>query len=143
MKSPLKRHNQPGKKFKGLLESLPYLQSPRSFVNLVIFLASFPVAMYPRALFNSWQGHLNSVRQLLRSHNSPLHTHMNKLTTPLGSTPYSYRTIAWGLLHPIITGQRKGCEMGPTLFHPYPRRLECLTVCRLSSQRQQLLSYNF
>ena len=36
----------------------------------------------------------------------------------------------------------KGCETRPTVFRPYPRRLESLTVLQVSSQRQHsLLSY--
>ena len=44
--------------------------------------------------------------------------------------PYSFRTVVWVLLRPTRTDQWKCCETGPTVFRPYPRRLESLTVCR-------------
>ena len=44
--------------------------------------------------------------------------------------PYSFQTVAWVLLCPTRTGQWKCCETGPTVFRPYPWRLESLTVCR-------------
>ena len=42
--------------------------------------------------------------------------------------PYSFRTVAWVLLRPTRTDQWKCCETGPTVFRPYPRRLESLTI---------------
>ena len=36
--------------------------------------------------------------------------------------PYPFQTVMWVFL--------RCCEMGPTVFHPYPRRVESLTVCR-------------
>ena len=44
--------------------------------------------------------------------------------------PYSFRTVVWVLLRPTRTNQWKCCETGPTVFRPYPRRLESLTICR-------------
>ena len=44
--------------------------------------------------------------------------------------PYSFRTVVWVLLRPTRTDQWKCCEMGPTVFRPYPRRLESRTICR-------------
>ena len=44
--------------------------------------------------------------------------------------PYSFRTVVWVLLRPTRTDQWKCCETGPTVFRPYPRRLESLTICR-------------
>ena len=44
--------------------------------------------------------------------------------------PYSFRTVVWALLRPTRKDQRKCCETGPTVFRPYPRRLESLTICR-------------
>ena len=40
---------------------------------------------------------------------------------------YSFRTVVWVLLRPTRTDQWKCCETGPTVFRPYPRRLESLT----------------
>ena len=44
--------------------------------------------------------------------------------------PYSFRTVVWVLLRPTRKDQWKCCEMGPTVFRPYQRRLGSLTVCR-------------
>ena len=56
--------------------------------------------------------------------------------------PYSFQTVVWVLLRPTRTNQRRWCETGPTVFRPYPRRLESLTVFQMSLQRQHfLLSY--
>ena len=44
--------------------------------------------------------------------------------------PYSFRIVMWVLLHPTRSNQWKCFEMGPTVFHPYPRRLGSLTICR-------------
>ena len=44
--------------------------------------------------------------------------------------PYSFRTVVWVLLRPTWTDQWKCCQTGPTVFRPYPRRLESLTICR-------------
>ena len=41
------------------------------------------------------------------------------------STPYSFWTVPWVLLsHIIIVIRNKCCETGPTVYHPYPRRLK-------------------
>ena len=44
--------------------------------------------------------------------------------------PYSLRTECWFFYVPQESEQRKSCETGPTVWRPYPRRLECLTICR-------------
>ena len=41
-----------------------------------------------------------------------------------------FRTVVWILLHPTWTDQWKCCETGPTIFLPYPRRQNNLTICR-------------
>ena len=41
--------------------------------------------------------------------------------------PYSLRTAVWV---PQESEQWKSCETAPTVFCPYPRRLECLINCR-------------
>ena len=43
---------------------------------------------------------------------------------------YSFRTVVWVLLRPTRTNQWKCCETGPTVFRPYPKKLESLTICR-------------
>ena len=44
--------------------------------------------------------------------------------------PYSLRTECWFFYVPQESEQRKSCETGPTVWRPYPRRLECVTICR-------------
>jgi len=44
--------------------------------------------------------------------------------------PYSFRTVVWVLLRPTRTNQWKCCETGPTVFRPYLRIIESLTVYR-------------
>ena len=43
--------------------------------------------------------------------------------------PYSCEQCVGSLTsHKVI--MNKGCETGPTIYHPYPRRLDSLTICR-------------
>ena len=50
-------------------------------------------------------------------------------TTPESTTPTLYEQCVGSLTsHSINIG--KDCETGPTVFRPYPRRLESLTICR-------------
>ena len=50
-------------------------------------------------------------------------------TTPGSTTPTLYEQCVGSLTsHSINIG--KDCETGPTVFRPYPRRLESLTICR-------------
>ena len=44
--------------------------------------------------------------------------------------PYYFRTVVWVLLRPTRTNQWKCCKTGPTVFRPYLRILESLTVYR-------------
>ena len=44
--------------------------------------------------------------------------------------PYSFRSVVWVLLRPTRTDKWKCCETWPTVFCPYLRRLESLTICR-------------
>ena len=67
-------------------------------------------------------------RQLLRARNSPS-PHERKTTTPGTTSPTLYEQCVGSLTsHRIYIC--KGCETGPTVYRPYPRRLESLTVCR-------------
>ena len=43
--------------------------------------------------------------------------------------PYSCEQCVGSLMsHKVI--MNKGCETGPTIYRPYPRRLDSLTICR-------------
>ena len=44
--------------------------------------------------------------------------------------PYSFPTVMWVLLRPTSRNQCKCCETGSSVFRPYPRILESLTICR-------------
>ena len=86
-------------------------------------------------------------RDLIRSH-ARRHPYPIPQPIKVGHTtgvydPYSFRIIVmWVLLCPTRTNQCKCCDMGPTVFHPYPRRLESLYHLQMSLQREHfLLSY--
>ena len=77
-------------------------------------------------------GHLKEDHDVMRILRSLLPA-QERLVTPLGSTsPTLFETVVWVLLHvcPTRTSKWKWCEMGPTVFRSYPRRLDSLTICR-------------
>ena len=73
--------------------------------------------------------------------NQPIHwqiTHLaqERLDTPLGSTSPSPLKQWCGFFHiPQEPDKKNCCETGPTVFHPYPRILESLAICRVVSLR--------
>ena len=48
--------------------------------------------------------------------------------------PLLFANSEWVLLRPTELFTNKGCETGPTVYRPYPRRLEILTICRCQSK---------
>ena len=55
---------------------------------------------------------------------------VRQTTTPGTACPTLYEECEGSLTsHRFITRAR-ACEMGPTVYRPYPKRLESLTICR-------------
>ena len=56
---------------------------------------------------------------------------MKGCTTPLESTPPTLYEQQCGFFYvPQESEQWESCETGPTVYRPYPSRLECLAICR-------------
>ena len=95
-------------------------QKNRSIIITVIIL------FYFIRFANSWQGLCNCMTQLLRARNSPFpyeRPPQRGLRPPLFAN-----SVCYLMSHRIDL--YKGCETGPTIYRPYPRRLGSLTVCR-------------
>ena len=65
------------------------------------------------------------------SNDAPIHECESEIEHYTGTTcPTLYEECVGSLTsHRFITCAR-ACETGPTVYRPYPRRLESLTVCR-------------
>ena len=89
-------------------------------------------------LFTSFSGHRPAQRECtrtgLRSHERchpfPILQPVKVEHTTGVYDPYSFGIVVWFLLRPTRTNQWKSYETGPTVFRPYPRRLESQTICR-------------
>ena len=88
--------------------------------------------------FTRFSGHRPAQRECARTRlTSHARCHPYPILQPIkvGHTtgvynPYSFRIVMWVLLRPTRTNQKKCCETGTTVFLPYPRRLESVTICR-------------
>ena len=66
---------------------------------------------------------------------------MKGYTTPPGFTsPTLYEQQCGFFYVPRESEQWKSCETGPTVFRFYPRRLECLTICRCHNKGHSVLT---
>ena len=66
---------------------------------------------------------------------------MKGCTTQPGSRPLSLYEQQGGFFYvPQESEQWKSCETGPTVFRSYPRRLECLTICRCQNKGSTFFS---
>ena len=87
------------------------------------------------------KGHNRTSRSLTRCPSSPT-PHSHTKDSPAPESPYSY-IIARGFLNvPQNYQHSRNCETGTPAYHPYPRRLESLTICRWNYKGSTfLLSY--
>ena len=96
------------------------------FFSLFIYLPAF--------LYTSLPGgnvHESERRSHARCHPSYLIPQLLKAGHSTGVfDPDSFWIVMWVPLRPTRTNQWKRCETGRTVFRPYPRRLESLTICR-------------
>ena len=92
-------------------------------------------------LFTSFSGHRPAQRECARTgfrsharcHCYPIPQHVKVGHTTGVYDPYSFRIVMWVLLRPMKNKPVKVpcCETRPTVFRPYPRRLESLTICKV------------
>ena len=77
-----------------------------------------------------WQDETGLVSEVISTPSLP--TQQKKgCTTSLGSTPPTLYEQQCGFFYiSQESEQYKSCETRPKGFRPYPRRLECLTICR-------------
>ena len=101
-----------------------WLQFPLQFSNVLLYLNSL------RWLNTVAGDGTGLTSQLLSTRSLPTQL-MKDCATPTGSTPPTFYEQQGGIFFvPQESEQWKSCETGPLFFRPYPRRLECLTVCR-------------
>ena len=94
------------------------------FIYLFIYLPAFWTQACPEGMCT------NGLRSHARCHPYPIPQPVKVGHTTGLYDPYSFRIVMWVPLHPTRTNQRKCCETGLSVFRPYPRTLESLTICR-------------
>ena len=91
-----------------------------------------------------WTGDETGLTSQLISTPSLPTQRMKGSTTPPGSMPptlYEQVEQQCGFFQvPQESEQWKSCETGPTVFRPYPRRLQYLTICRCLSKGSTFFS---
>ena len=103
-------------------------------IPVVSFFLSFFIYLFIYQLSGHRPAQRECARTGLRSH-ARCHPYPIPQPVKVGHTtglydPYSFRIVVWVPLHPTRTNQRKCCETGLSVFRPYPRTLESLTICR-------------
>ena len=110
----------------------------RTTGHFLRFLCLLNLCSLTTYLFTSFSGNRPAqwecVRTGFRSH-AKCHPYPIPQPLKVGHTtgvydPYSFRIVKWVLLRATRTNQWECCKTGPTVFRPYPRRLESLTICR-------------
>ena len=66
---------------------------------------------------------------------------VRQTTTPGTTCPTLYEECVGSLTSQKFITCAGACETGPTVYHPYPRRLESQTICRCYYKQHFLLSY--
>ena len=94
------------------------------FIYLFIYLPAFWTQACPEGMCT------NGLRSHARCHPYPIPQPVKVGHTTGLYDPYSFRIVVWVPLHPTRTNQRKCCETGLSVFRPYPKTLESLTICR-------------
>ena len=94
------------------------------FIHLFIYLPAFWTQACPEGMCT------NGLRSHARYHPYPIPQPVKVGHTTGVYDPYSFRIVVWVPLHPTRTNQRKCCETGLSVFRPYPRTLESLTIYR-------------
>ena len=110
---------------------MPLLLWSLWLTNVPVFHLLFKIFIYFLITSTIWCGTHNGVGlqfKCVLTDNPPIPGEVVHTTRVF--VPYSFRSVVWVLLRPTRTNKWKCCETLPTVFCPYLRRLESLTICR-------------